>query len=326
MNLLKSIIKKVAKVILIALIALSLLPYCIPLSSAPLLTSQPSPPYPNSSFFVVDQSYLHYRTYEPTVSSQNAQNTKNMLLIHGFGGSSYSFEAAIPALTEAGFHVVTVDLPGFGYSSRSTSEDHSQIHRAKLLWQLLNSLDSTVSWHLVGHSMGAGAAAAMAIQSPKQVASLTFVDGALFDPPSRNSMLIKFPPLARWIQIGLEYVLISEKNIAKTLQSAYGIAPTKDQIAGYYNPLALKGTAKSALSLLKTSRGLSQEALNTINVPTLAIWGANDTWVPISETLKLRTLMPQIELVAIEGAAHCPMETHTAIFVNILIQHSQISK
>jgi pimeloyl-ACP methyl ester carboxylesterase len=41
-----------------------------------------------------------------------------VLLIHGFPESWYSWRYQLPALAEAGFHVVALDVRGYGRSSK----------------------------------------------------------------------------------------------------------------------------------------------------------------------------------------------------------------
>ncbi len=317
----KSILFKAILIFLTFFVVISTLPFAIPLSKATKFSIATPKPYDNSAYYVFDETYIHYRIFKPTTSTLNRENNKNLLLIHGFGGSSYSFESSVPALVEAGYSVVLVDLPGFGYSSRTPAENHAQTHRATLLWAMLNSLESTGLWHIVGHSMGAGTAAAMAVQEPLKTASLTFVDGALFEPPSNPIGLTQYPPFVRWVQVALEYFVVSENNIESMLTSAYGTAPTREQILGYYLPLTKEGTAKSAATLLKTTKALSEKELSTIRLPILAIWGTNDTWVPLEQSERLKELLPQLMLKTIDGAGHCPMETHTQAFTRLLIEH-----
>lgn len=305
-------IKKLLIGLSIFVLALSVLPFGIPLSKAQAVEK----PYENSRFFSVEGSDVHYQVFQPTTASYKGA----LLMVHGLGGSTFSYQENAPTLAEAGYFVVAVDLPGFGYSSRQTDEDHSQVHRAKILWQLLDSvLDGNPNWHLLGHSMGGGTVAAMALERPSRTTSLVFVDGALFQTNRDSTFLTDFPVSRRWIQILLEHLLIRENRFKDFLGSAYGQEPTPVQVQGYLKPLQLKGTARAAVALLKTAKNLPEEALKTITAPTLALWGKEDSWVPFSDTQRLKTLMPQLQIVNIENAGHCPMETHPEQFNKILL-------
>ena len=196
--------------VLILLASFVLVPYMIPLSKATEVTL----PYDNSQHFVSDKTTLHYRVYEPAAGPVLGK----IVLLHGLGGSTYSYEKNAPFLAQEGFLVITVDLPGFGYSSRNTNENHSQLHRAQLVWELLDEVDvnldpqaANLPWHLGGHSMGGGTVAAMAFQQPASTASIILIDGALFE-TSRGGNIASLPVISRWLQVILEYVLIKPER------------------------------------------------------------------------------------------------------------------
>ncbi len=316
------LLKRVGVVVMSFLILLAILPYLIPLSLHDAMIA----PYSNSGLFETGDSTIHYRMYIP----EGEHVRGKVLLVHGLGGSTFSYEQNAPILAEEGFAVVTADLPGFGYSSRRTDENHAQAHRAELLWQLLDELDvdpvlqsvGDPGWHLGGHSMGGGTIAAMALQRQAQTASVIFIDGALFE-TSRNRQIVTFPVISRWLQVILERVLIQPRQIERFLTSAYGRAPTVEEVSGYLEPLTVEGTARSAIALLKTAKNRPSEDLRQLTVPAMAIWGEMDSWVPVSDTVRILTLMPQLQIDVIPEAAHCPMETHPEQFNELLLNWLQ---
>ena len=313
------VLKRVLKVILVLLLLIAIVPYLIPLSKA----EQPLYPYENSHHYDIDETTIHYRVYEPDTELVLGK----ILLIHGLGGSTFSYETNAPFLAQAGYLVITVDLPGFGYSSRNINEDHAQANRATQLWQLLDEIDQqalyngsfTSSWHIGGHSMGGGTAVAMAFIRQDDVASVILIDGALFE-NNRSTTFVTLPIVSRIIQVLLEHVLIKPDRIESFLTSAYGQTPTEEQVLGYLTPLTLNGTVRSALSLLKTAKNISEENLSDLELPILALWGEDDAWVPVETTIKIKDLMPQTQITVIEGAGHVPMETHPREFNQILLQ------
>lgn len=305
-------LKKMLLCLLIILVILSIIPYVIPLSKY----TPPTLPFENSFFYQIEETRLHYRLYLP----EQDHSLGNIIMVHGLGGSTFSYEKNAPFLASMGYRVITLDLPGFGYSSRNVDENHAQEHRAELIWQLLDDIDPSASWHLMGHSMGGGTVAAMAYQNPDKTDSLVLIDGALFNSDRGSSWMTTFPVVGRWIQVSLEHILIKESRIETFLASAYGQEATQEQVQGYLLPLQVKGTARAATSFLKTSQNLSEDELSKIKVPVLAIWGEDDTWVPLSDAIRIKVLMPQMEIVSIDGSGHCPMETHAEIFNDTLRQ------
>jgi pimeloyl-ACP methyl ester carboxylesterase len=77
-----------------------------------------------------------------------------LLLVHGWGGFTYSFAETIPALLHAGYRVLAVELPGHGLSDKPADDS----------WYSSASLEATVkdviarerleSFSYIGHSMG----------------------------------------------------------------------------------------------------------------------------------------------------------------------------
>jgi pimeloyl-ACP methyl ester carboxylesterase len=316
----KRIVKILGIVLLVLLVCSCLLPYAIPLS-------RPSDnallqPYSNSAYLTIDEVSLHFRLFQPVAKDFLGK----ILFVHGLGGSTYSYEKTAPALAEAGYLVVAVDLPLFGYSQRLETFDHSQANRSRLLWDFLDALDARLpleearhGWHLAGHSMGGGTVAAMAAARQQRTASLILIDGALFETSRNTGLVTFFPPVVRWLQIVLEKSIIREKNIRSFLTSAYGKQPTDADVAGYLDALSVPGTALAVRSFLKTSRNLPVEELRGLSMPALAIWGSDDTWVPFSDTQRIKEFIPQLEIRSIAGAGHIPMETHPAEFNQVLL-------
>ena len=295
-------------------------PYLFPIS-APAALAGPMP-FNNSAMAEVNGTSFHYRTYRPGNSAVKGK----LLLVHGLAGSTFSFEASAPLLSADGYLVVSLDLPGFGYSGRSPAYDHSQANRARDIWGLLSLIDqrmendlAALPWHLAGHSMGGGTVAAMAMQNPSRVKSLVLIDGALFETPDGGGLLA-IPPLNRWMLTALEHFLITEKRIKSLLASAYGTEPTQEQIEGYLAPLRLPGTARSLVNMVHTAKNEDPERLQNLAVPLFAVWGSRDTWVPREELDRLMAIRPDTTIRLIEGAAHCPMETHPEIFVDAVLR------
>lgn len=277
--------------------------------------SQKSPlPFPNSHFAVVNGVRLHYRTW---TGSGNLQQ-ETVLLVHGFSGSTFSWEKTAPALQQAGFEVVAIDIPPFGYSDKSPALNASATARAALLKQWQDSIFPEREWHLLGHSMGGGIVQAMALMYPEKTASVIFVAGAIFGEvkpnETRSKSLLRFRPVQTLVGNLAERHFITPRRIGNLLQSAYGSMPEPEEIQAYYRPLQIPGTARAILASSTNSREI--ETLNAVDLklPVLGIWGENDTWVPLASRQKVLDRIPNVKLVIIPDSGHNPMETHPEEF------------
>ncbi|MDD4541904.1 MAG: alpha/beta hydrolase, partial [Eubacteriales bacterium] len=292
-------LKIVLLIVAVLLLLGSIVPYFIPLTS--YKDFEPENLFPESRIEEVDGVELHYRIFFP-----EERPVGKILLVHGLGGSTFSWNSNMEYLRDAGYVVVAVDLPAFGYSSRKPEIDHSQKNRSKLLWLLLASIDEkqiqdkSDGWTLVGHSMGGGTVAAMAMAEAEKTKAVVFVDAALFSFNSRVAVwALAYPPLSRWAQVVLRYSILKKDRIESFLNSAYGRSPDEKEISGYLRPLEQPGTEGALLDFVKTSSSEAIDPLGEAEIPILAIWGENDNWVPLAEAEQIRNMIPGMELEVI---------------------------
>ncbi|MBS3985490.1 MAG: alpha/beta fold hydrolase [Selenomonadales bacterium] len=308
---------KVFKTASALLLVASMLPYLIPTRHK--LTQLPAQPFPESTYLWIDGVQMHTRIWQPT-----APLVGKVLLVHGFGGSTFSWRHNVEPLVSEGYFVVAADLPGFGYSDRAARDVAGHAERGALLWSLLTQIEmryahTDARWHLMGHSMGGGAVATMSVQEPKRTASLTVVAGALFSTTRRGHWLLGLPPVQRGFNVALVHVLATPANIERFLGSAYGRLPTADEIEGYLAPLRVVGTGNMLYGLARRSRHVPLESLAAEAFPVLAVWGEKDSWVPIAQGERLRQVVERTNFVEIQGAGHCPMETHFTEFNKLVL-------
>jgi pimeloyl-ACP methyl ester carboxylesterase len=272
----------------------------------------------NSHFMMVEGVELHYRLWYP----EGYIPVGHILLLHGLGGSTFSWRFVAPKLAERGYLVLAVDLPGFGLSQRKPVVRQSHKNRANLVWGLIENLDISGTWHLVGHSMGSGVTAAMVLQKPFNTASLTLVAGSI-DRKSRKigSLFFKLRSVRNFTSRVIARLFLTRKRIKSFLSSAYGREPTREEVEGYYQPLQLKDTYLTLASLLRSYKEDKDldKSVSEIPVPALCLWGREDKWVPLSKGEDLKQKIPNARLVIIDEAKHCPMETHPGIFIQHLI-------
>lgn len=311
---------KVLVIVLCICFVVSIAPYLIPVTIAKSITTAP---FSESAFLETQGVSLHYRVWQPAEGAYQGK----VLLVHGLGGSTFCWRENIDALVAAGYLVLAVDLPGFGYSDRSRGQDHSQANRSLLLWSLLDNTDSAMqgdrksdNWNLVGHSMGGGTVAQMALSNPERTQSVVFVDGAVLTGGRSLGALLNYPPAQRWIEVLARNVFFSRDQFAKFLSTAYGRAPSEAEIDGYLNPLLLDGSEGTLVDLTRSASTMEAVTLKTLSVPVYAIWGEEDTWVPLEEAYLLQAALPSMQLMIVPGAGHCPMETHSASFNQFLAQ------
>jgi 2-hydroxy-6-oxonona-2,4-dienedioate hydrolase len=276
-------------------------------------------PFENSTYITINGVHLHYREW----NKQSISNKPKILLIHGFSGSTYSWRYIADSLSQKGYNVIAIDIPPFGYSDRSIKINSSFSGRSHLLFEFIHTIKPNSQWHIIGHSMGGGIAQALGILHPNSIVSVSFLGGALFTQTgtARNStpLIFRLPLFVHFITSIAENLLITEKQIERLLHSAYGSIPDKTTVSMYTKPLSIKGTAKSIF--ISMTRWIETDSITAsqLTIPALCIWGKNDTWVPIERSQNAINQFKNSQTHIIENSAHCPMETHPAQCLELLI-------
>ncbi len=298
----------------------SFTPYLIPIKLHEVNSENP---FEDSEFININNTKIHYRTKTP----DNIDIAGKVLMIHGLGGSTYSWRNNVEILKTNGYLVVTADLPGFGYSDKNIGINHSQKNRSVLLWALVEHVDQSLpnkfksmDWILVGHSMGGGTVAAMTLEKPDKTEKIVLVSGALFDnSPPLVSNIFYYPPIKRAIDVAFSNYIINYKRIESFLKSAYGRQPTSDEVENHLIPLKITKAPSFIPDLLLTSKNESVDKLNSNEVPILYIAGENDSWIPKNDQVKFKSKVNRVELKTIKGAHHSSMETNFDKFNEILL-------
>lgn len=283
----------------------------------------PSKPYENSHFATIDSLRIHYRIWNMDIDHPKGK----VLLIHGFCGSTFCWRNNYDALVAANYKVIAIDLPGFGYSGRDAKLNQSQSNRGRMIWELLEKIDDgdTSKWNIVGHSMGGGTAEAVALMKPGRTQSLTILDGMIFIKNNNvNQRIVGLVNLRLYKKLLLSYTehnYLSFNNFRRELKSTYGFLPDTLTVNGYLTPLQIEGTAETIVNLLANSNEIQDlDASGLDQFPVLVIWGKNDRTIRLRNGKKLKKAVPSIELKVIPDARHMAMETHAAVFNQMLVE------
>jgi pimeloyl-ACP methyl ester carboxylesterase len=232
---------------------------------------------------------------------------KPVLLVHGIASSAYSWAEVIPALAAA-HDVIALDLPGFGGSDLP---DHVSGDRyPRVLKSFLDEL-GVARVHLVGHSLGGAIASAFSASEPGRVDRLVLLDSAGFNvAPADRPWLLRVagsPALA----VAIERLPVRRRLVSLGLRQVFhdDARVTPERIEEYVGPLARPGAARVVARLLDTPAFLGlPEAIGRIRAPTLIVWGAQDTWVPLADADRFLAAIPGARKAVIEACGHVPQE------------------
>jgi pimeloyl-ACP methyl ester carboxylesterase len=275
-----------------------------PLLAAPA-PAQDAPPFPNSRFETLDGVRVHVRQWPAAGGGRGCP----VLLLHGLGGSTFSFRELAPALAAAGHPVWALDLPAYGYSARVPFPRTAGGALAPWL-----QAQAPGPWCLLGHSMGTRVVAELA-QRPAFARSVVYIAGNPILSPRelRSRERFRSPRFRRFVAGLVESRYLGHpERIADLIERAYNREPRPEEVRGYLTPLQRPGTALAILTGYSAQWPPPADAAQLDRVPTLVVWGEDDRWVKPEVARRLRGELPSARWVTIGGAGHAPMETHVA--------------
>lgn len=265
------------------------------------------------------------------VQEHGAGSAPAVVLIHGTGAWSESWRETASAVAAAGFRVVALDLPPFGFSDRPSNKDYSKPSQARRVLAALDALQIGQAV-FVGHSFGGGPTMEAAFLAPDRVRGLVLVDVALdIEPASADDgpwaveAFLSLSPL----RDAVVATFLTNPRYTKRLLEQFIADPahaTADRVSVYQRPLVVTGTTSAVgewlpVLLLPQPRSMASEAHNyrRLAVPTSIIWGAEDTVTPLPQGERLVGLFPSARLSVMNGVGHIPQIEDPEQFNHLLL-------
>jgi pimeloyl-ACP methyl ester carboxylesterase len=213
------------------------------------------------------------------VDDHGAGDGVPVLLLHGWPDSARLWRHQVPALTQAGFRVITPDLRGFGRSDRP--EDVAAYRLRNSVADVSGVLDvlGIESAHVVGHDWGAAVAWLTAMFLPGRVRSLTVVSVPHpLAPQTRRQLEMA------WYQLFFQFEGIAEATMQhddwawmRMMTDSY---PDLEQaIADLSRPGALTASINWYRANLAPRMPGPPPELPQVRVPTLGIWSDGDLYL-----------------------------------------------
>ena len=266
----------------------------------------------HSQFVEIDDSRVHFRDHLP---ASPMAGTPTLLLIHGTASSLHTWDGWVDALGDR-FRILRVDLQGFGLTGANASADYSTRKQNRVLKQLLDrqGIDRVA---VAGNSLGGLIAWRFANEYPDLVSHLVLIDAAgahatdhlTQETPSFRVLDLASVPgfrllLTRWTPRFL---------VEKGMQQVYG-DPSKvtPQLVDRYHQMLRREGNRRALIQTTAARqapeGDPRPGPDALRLPTLILWGEQDTWIPVGHAHRFHELIPDSELIIYPDVGHVPME------------------
>jgi len=250
------------------------------------------------------------------------RNNPPVILIHGLGQlGMQDWFSIIPAL-EKNYHVIALDLPGFGLS-RAPKGRFLPTNYARVIAAIdsqYNSRGIKQKAIIIGHSMGGAVALRYTELYEAQVKQLILIDAAgileksafikhitAFEHNNDDSSFKKLQ-IEGINEVSSSMVEAGTKNTAIT-----DLLQDNDSVWDWL--VSDSSNMNAALSLVEED--LSQ-AVYQVAVPVNIIWGEKDSIAPLRTGKVLNKQMNNARLQVIKGAGHVPMKSHPTEFLKTL--------
>jgi len=247
-----------------------------------------------------------------------------LLLVHGLAGCAATWRPVMRRLSDR-YQLVAPDLFGCG-ASEAPRQDYSLGAHATVLRDLLVTLDLP-SATIVGQSLGGGIAMQFAYQYPERCERMILVSSgglgsevswilrALALPGSEYVMPALFPSFVRDAGNAVSRALIRAGVRAPRLSEEWR------SYASLTDP-AKRGAFVRTLRAVIDLQGQSVSAHDRLylasRMPTLIVWGARDSIIPVAHAHAAHEAVAGSQLVIFDRAGHFPHVEETERFVDAL--------
>ena len=253
------------------------------------------------------------------------QHDTSVLLVHGLGHMAHRDWRTVIGPLSAQFHVIVVDLPGFG-SSEALRGGHSFAGLDRVLEEVVRRHARGGRAHVVGHSLGGAVSLNFAHQHPDRVDRLVLVDAAGI---LLMNLLAMAPDRVALPEVGIAPVDRVMRRVDAHVngwgRSLVGRIDDKMDMSRWLkqNP-AVRNALLGPHTQVDASIGLMEHdfspAVHAVQAPTTLIWGRDDPVAPVRTGRVLAARMTQARLHVMDDTGHVPMNERPDTFRALLWQ------
>jgi pimeloyl-ACP methyl ester carboxylesterase len=250
-----------------------------------------------SKFIDIDGLRVHYR---------DEGKGPVLLCLHGVQSSLYTWDGWVKAMKN-NYRIIRIDLPGWGFTGPSNF-GYSRDETVKFLKKFVDAI-GLKKFSIAGNSYGGFLSWNFVVDNQAMVDKLIIIDGGgyPFKPPLAVTLLTT--PIIR----NLSTMITPKFIVASFAREAYGTKSrvTDETIDRYYNLMMYNGNRKESVKFFQEIKGQMETesaGVNTIKIPTLIMWGKQDSWIPLSVMERFKKDIPHARTIVYDGVGHVPME------------------
>jgi pimeloyl-ACP methyl ester carboxylesterase len=247
-------------------------------------------------------------------SEYGKPGNKTLLFIHGFGESRKTWRFLVPRLSKQ-YHLVLVDLKGFGDSPKVDDDAYSVYDQARAVANFIEKKalkDITV----VGRSFGGGVALVLALMQEdqllkKRLERLILINSMAYKQYLPSMMKLLNEPIIGYLGIHLmpnnwmaqeayEYAFYNDKLIPKE---------SVEYSAHYLSmPLAKYVYLKTVEQIIPEDIKIIERRYGDIEIPILILWGKEDVSIRVKMAHRLHRDLKRSHLKILPNVGHMPNE------------------
>ena len=245
---------------------------------------------------------------------ESGSSNDTLVLVHGLGASAERWEKVIPEFSKK-YRVVVPDLIGFGYSDKPLA-DYTPEFFSEFLKKFFNAADIKRPY-LIGSSLGGQVTAEYSAANPDDIEKLILVSPA-------GVMKQSTPALDAYIMAALYPSEQSAKNAFEMMEGS-GDEVDEKIVQGFIERMQLPNAKLAFMSTilgLKNSEIITTK-LNSIQIPTLIIWGSSDPVIPIQHADAFVSSIKDCRFYRMDGCGHTPYVQDPTHFSSVVLNFLQ---
>jgi pimeloyl-ACP methyl ester carboxylesterase len=246
-------------------------------------------------FVTVNGLDIRYRSY-----GESTPGKPELILLHGFANSAQSFRLLAPLLAGS-YHVIAMDMPGFGLSAKPVDHDYHNDAQARMVMDFATALGMP-RYVVGGHSLGGTIALHVAVADPRASGLVLMNPGIITTGVPPITQYLFFPlPRAMAKTFGtrefrerfLRQSFIDQSVVTDQVMEDMMLAPRSE---GY-----LDGMTSMMGQYIE---GGELRLLAQVRVPTLIVWGMQDKSKKPTELDELQSMLPGSVAIRVQESGH----------------------
>lgn len=278
---------------------------------------------PPAEFITLDGLKTHF--------VQKGKTGPAVVLVHGFGASTYSWRATIAELSQR-YRVYALDMKGFGLTAKPRDGRYNAEEYTRHLLNFLDAfrLEKPI---LIGHSMGGAIATRLALRHPERVRGLVLEapvpvtmprardvikNGGVDVATAADTARALNPAVAKVMLPALLRSAITRQTVETGLKAAFHdpALVTPEMVEEYYRPITIEGAAEALAAMMSAQLPPDKPLppLDSLKIPVLLTWGEHDKMLPRTAFEAYARSIAGIKTTVFARSGHVPHEEEPGAF------------